>query len=79
MRQTAVQELARGWKEDPRTLPILKARAQSDENSDVCRAAVHELAWGWKEDPETLSILKAFHRQEFHGGFAARKAPEILP
>ena len=28
----AVQELARGWKDDPETLPILKARAQSDQN-----------------------------------------------
>ena len=48
-----------GWKEDPETFPILKARAQSDEDSDVRQAAVEELARGWKEDPETLPLLKA--------------------
>jgi len=31
VRQAAVQELARGWKEDPETLSILKQRASSDE------------------------------------------------
>ncbi|MEG4093074.1 HEAT repeat domain-containing protein, partial [Microcoleus sp. Pol12B4] len=33
-------------------------RAQSDDDSDVRRAAVQELARGWKDDPETLPILK---------------------
>ncbi len=32
VRSAAVQELARGWKDDPETLPILKERARSDEN-----------------------------------------------
>jgi HEAT repeat protein len=44
VRQAAIQELARGWKEDPETLSILKQRAASDENGDVRYAAVKELA-----------------------------------
>ena len=32
VRTKAVQELARGWKDDPETLPWLKERARSDEN-----------------------------------------------
>ena len=53
VRQAAVQELARGWKEDSETLPLLKDRAARDENERVRRAAVQELAQGWKEDPDT--------------------------
>ena len=40
VRQSAVQALARGWKNDPETLPILKARAQSDEDSEMRESAV---------------------------------------
>jgi hypothetical protein len=58
VRQAAVQELARGWKDDPETLPLLKQLAQSDDNWAVRRAAVQELARGWKDDPETLPLLK---------------------
>ncbi len=57
MRREAVQELAGGWKDDPETLPFLKQRAQSDDNSDVRREAVQELARGWKDDPETFELL----------------------
>ena len=53
-----MQELARGWKNDPDTLPILKQRAQHDDNYAVRQAAVQELARGWKNDPDTLPILK---------------------
>ncbi|NET40171.1 MAG: HEAT repeat domain-containing protein, partial [Cyanothece sp. SIO1E1] len=58
VRRAAVQELARGWKEDPDTLPMLKERAQSDDSGAVRIAAVEELARGWKEDPDTLPMLK---------------------
>ncbi|MEP6518697.1 HEAT repeat domain-containing protein [Microcoleus vaginatus] len=54
----AVAAVAETWKDDPETLPILKQRAQSDDDSAVRRAAVQELARGWKDDPETLPILK---------------------
>jgi predicted NACHT family NTPase len=58
VRSAAVQELARGWKDDPETLPILKERARTDDDRAVRSAAVQELARGWKDDPETLPILK---------------------
>ncbi|MEM9155868.1 MAG: NACHT domain-containing protein [Cyanobacteria bacterium P01_F01_bin.33] len=58
VRFAAVQELARGWKEDPEVLEILKQRARADDNYAVRRAAVQELARGWKEDPEVLEFLK---------------------
>jgi len=54
---SAVQELARGWRTDSDTLPILKDRARNDEDGDVRRAAVQELARGWRTDPETLAFL----------------------
>ena len=47
-----------GWKYHPETLPLLKQRAQSDENSDVRQTAVQEIARRWKDDPETLPLLK---------------------
>ena len=58
IRTRAVQELARGWKDDPNTLPMVKDRAARDEHGAVRRAAVHELARGWKDDPDTLPWLK---------------------
>ena len=58
VRQAAVQELARGWKDDPDTLTILKDRATKDDFQNVRQAAVQELARGWKDDKDTLTILK---------------------
>jgi HEAT repeat protein len=58
VRHAAVQELARGWKDDPETLTQLKDRARSDGDAYVRQAAVQELARGWKDDPETLPLLK---------------------
>jgi len=58
IRRQAVAAVAATWKDDPETLPWLKQRAQSDDDSDVRGAAVQELARGWKDDPETLPILK---------------------
>ncbi|NET34922.1 MAG: NACHT domain-containing protein, partial [Cyanothece sp. SIO1E1] len=52
--QASIRALAKHWKEDPDTLPMLKERAQSDDSGAVRRAAVQELARGWKEDPDTL-------------------------
>ena len=64
VRMAAVQELARGWKDDPETLPTVKERARSDKNNDVRMAAVQELARGWKDDPETLPWLKERARSD---------------
>ena len=58
VRMAAVQELARGWKDDTEALPWLKERARSDENYAVRMVAVQELARGWKDDAETLPWLK---------------------
>jgi hypothetical protein len=43
VRQAAIQEIARRWKEDPGTLPWLKKRAISDENPDVRQIVIQEL------------------------------------
>jgi hypothetical protein len=53
-----VQELARGWKDDPDTLPLLKDRARGDEDYDVRMAAAQELARGWKDDPDVAKLLE---------------------
>ena len=58
VRRVAIQELVRGWKEDPETLPMLKQRATSDNDGDVRQAAIQELARGWKDDPDLQSFLR---------------------
>lgn len=58
VRGAAVEELARGWKSEPATLPLVKDRALSDDSEDVRQAAVQELARGWKSDPDTLPLLR---------------------
>ena len=58
IRAQAVSSVATTWKDDPDTLPILKERAQTDDEWAVRQAAVEELARGWKDDPDTLPILK---------------------
>jgi hypothetical protein len=70
VRSAAMQELARGWKDDPDTLPMLKQRAQSDDDGDVRGAAVQELARGWKDEPwmfgflHDIAINDPFERKE---------------
>ena len=54
---SAVEELARGWKDDTETLPMLKQLAQSDDDWRVRVAAVEELARGWKDNPELFELL----------------------
>ncbi|MEH1956463.1 HEAT repeat domain-containing protein, partial [Nostoc sp.] len=51
--------LARGWKDDPDTLPMLKSLAQSSEDKSIQTMAVQELARGWKDDSDTLLMLKS--------------------
>ncbi|MEG4278536.1 HEAT repeat domain-containing protein [Microcoleus sp. MON1_C1] len=58
IRTQAVAAVAATWKDDPETLPWLKQRAQSDDDSAVRRAAVQKLVRGWKDDSETLPLLK---------------------
>jgi len=47
VRQTALQELARGWKSDPDAFLFLKDRAANDPDSNVRNAAFRELRRGW--------------------------------
>jgi hypothetical protein len=58
IRRAAVQELARGWKDDPETLPFLKGLAVSDANYSLQEAVIQELSRGWRDDPEILLLLK---------------------
>ena len=58
VRCAAVQELARGWKDDPDTLPMLRDRAETMKTMLSGRRRLQELARGWKDDPDTLPILK---------------------
>jgi predicted NACHT family NTPase len=57
-RQSAVKEIAEGWKEDPDTLPFLKDLALYSEHFSVRRVAVEAIFQGWKEDPNTLPWLQ---------------------
>ncbi|MBD2328492.1 NACHT domain-containing protein [Alkalinema sp. FACHB-956] len=52
----AVSELARSWKSDPRTLPLLKTLIRQKKN--IRQPAIHALARGWKDEPDTLLTLQ---------------------
>ena len=43
---SAVQELARGWHDDPETLNIIKQRATTDEDDDVRSLQLRNLKIG---------------------------------
>ncbi|MFW5766461.1 MAG: NACHT domain-containing protein, partial [Coleofasciculus sp.] len=58
IRTQAVAAIATTWHDSPDTLPWLKQKVESDDDSDVRQAAVQELAKGWKDDPDTLPLLK---------------------
>ncbi|MGB3653118.1 MAG: HEAT repeat domain-containing protein, partial [Rivularia sp. (in: cyanobacteria)] len=70
-------------------LPMLKQRAQTDEDSFVRRAAVEELARNFKDDPDTLpwlkqraqtdeySVVRCAALQELAGNF--KDDPDTLP
>ena len=56
---TAVQELARRWKNHADTLGWLKECIKGSKNVHVRSTAVQELANGWKDDTDTLQILES--------------------
>ena len=58
VQRTAVVEIARGWKNDPDTFPLLQQLAQYDKDGDMRRAAVEEIAFGWKDEPWVLEFLR---------------------
>jgi hypothetical protein len=76
--------LAQGFKDDPDTLPWLKARAQSDDDSDVRSAAVQELAQNYIQAPRILVFLiacflddQALQPEEIQG-CNRRSFPEVI-
>jgi hypothetical protein len=66
VRRAAVEELARGWKDNPDTLPILKQLATSDKNEYVQGAATREIAQVWKDDPDKFPWLKQLASSNEH-------------
>jgi predicted NACHT family NTPase len=66
VRQAAIQELARGWKNDPETLPLLHEHASKDEDNDVRWTAVQELVRGWRDDAGTLPLVQDRARNDEH-------------
>ncbi|MBL8149111.1 MAG: HEAT repeat domain-containing protein [Blastocatellia bacterium] len=58
VRETAISELARWWKDEPHTLVFIKDKALNDSYSDVRVTAISELARGWKDEPHTLVFIK---------------------
>ena len=57
VRQAVVQELARGWKDDPDTLTILKDRALNDDDKDVREKACQLISEGWRDDMVNMLFL----------------------
>ena len=55
--RAAIEELARGWKDDPETLVWLKSRVGSAEKEEGGGKAVEEIARGWKDHAATLPWL----------------------
>jgi hypothetical protein len=72
VKQAAVEEVARGWKEDSGVLEWLKERAVRDEDEDVRQSALGEVVRGWKEEAGTLEWLKG--RALGDGGWRVRQA-----
>ncbi|MBS1831374.1 MAG: NACHT domain-containing protein [Acidobacteria bacterium] len=76
-RQLAVLELARGWHDDPATLPWLQVCASSHASEYVRGTALREVARGWKDNPATLSLLQDRARSD-GSGFVEHVATEEL-
>ncbi|MEQ8386169.1 MAG: HEAT repeat domain-containing protein [Coleofasciculus sp. A1-SPW-01] len=77
IRTQAVAAIATTWHDSPDTLPILKQKAQSDDDGNVRRAAVQELAKGWKDDPDTLPWLKQKAQSDDHWNVRGAAVQEI--
>ncbi|MBD2445995.1 HEAT repeat domain-containing protein [Nostoc sp. FACHB-152] len=58
VRDTAVEQLAQVYKDDPDTKTLLRQLASADEDSYVRWTAVEQLAQVYKEDPDTKTLLR---------------------
>lgn len=57
VRAAAIQELARGWKDHPETLPLLNRLIDSPDAWPVRDVAMQEFATGWRDEQETFPWL----------------------
>ena len=57
VRIAAIQGLARGWKDDPETLPLLRELATQDESTEVREAVVEELMRCWRDDSSVRHFI----------------------
>jgi len=57
-RQEAVVALARAWKQEPETLPLLQSVAVADADESVRLQALGELRSAWAHDPATIALLQ---------------------
>lgn len=53
-----MQELARGWKDEPEILAMLKSLVITGDNISIQITALQELARGWQNQPEIFIMLK---------------------
>ncbi len=58
-RKLFLEEVVKGFKDSPDTLPWLKNRAHCDKSWAVRQAVIYELITSWKDEPDTLHSLKA--------------------
>ncbi|HKM54434.1 MAG TPA: NACHT domain-containing protein, partial [Isosphaeraceae bacterium] len=58
VRRHALSALARGWRDDPRTLELVRDRILNDPDASVRLQAVMTLAVGWRDDPGTLELVR---------------------
>jgi len=77
IRTLAVTTIASTWSDHPDILPLLKQRAQTDNDGGVRRAAVEELARNFKDDPDTLLWLKQRAQTDNDGGVRRAAVEEL--
>ncbi|MEG4231862.1 hypothetical protein QUA40_07080 [Microcoleus sp. Pol11C3] len=58
IRGAAITALARFWRDELETLPLLKSYALKDEDWEVKVIVIQELAKSWNQDLEVLEIIK---------------------
>jgi hypothetical protein len=50
-----IQEWARGWREEAKSLLLVKETPRSDADSEVRKTAIQELKWRWRHDAEAIA------------------------
>jgi hypothetical protein len=65
-----VEELARGWKDDPDTLSFLKTCVQHDSNDLIREKVMQELIQGWQASSDVYDFLYECAVDDSFNGFA---------